>query len=208
MKPLSKLENGLKNSEMKIFLPIYNKVITWGKHKHAIYYLMILSFTESSFFPVPPDVLLAPMCLAKPNQAWWYATLTMITSALGGLFGYLIGMFAFAIVQPYLQEFGYMQAYLAAHHWFQIWGFWALFIAAFSPIPYKLFTIAAGTLGMPLLPFIVASLIGRGLRFFLVAGFMFFGGNSMERMLRKYVDWIGWIMVALLIGGYFVYKFK
>lgn len=191
---------------MKIFSRLYDKVLTWAAHRHAIYYLIALAFSESSFFPIPPDVLLAPMCLAKPKRSWWYATITTISSAVGGLFGYLIGMFAFTLIQPYLQKFGYMPAYLTAHNWFTVWGFWALFIAAFSPIPYKVFTIAAGTLHMSIIPFIVASLIGRGLRFFLVAGLIFWGGEKMEHVLRKYVDWIGWIFVGLLVGGYFVYK--
>jgi len=141
--------------------------------------------------------MLAPMCLANPSRAWWFALLTTVTSVAGGIFGYLIGHFAFDLVQP-LIEGRYAAAYQQSVNWFNEWGFWAILVAGFSPIPYKVFTIAAGVLYMPLLPFILASAIGRGGRFFLVAALMFWGGKTMERMLKQYVDVIGWISVSLI----------
>lgn len=176
----------------------------WARHRHAPWFLGVLSFAESSFFPIPPDVMFAPMVLARPERAWWLAALTMITSVLGGLFGYLIGHFAFELVAPLIQHAGYWPAYLQAKEWFAEWGFWAICIAAFTPIPYKMFTIASGVISMALLPFVLGSLIGRGARFFMVAGLMVWGGPRMEGLLRKYVDAIGWSVVALAVTAYFI----
>jgi len=171
----------------------------WSRHPHAPRYLAGLSFAESSFFPIPPDVMLAPMSLAMPKKAWYYAGLTTFASVLGGLLGYLIGLFAFDLIEPYLHEWGYWEAYLTAQGWFERWGFWAIFIAGFSPIPYKVFTITAGVISMALLPFMLASAIGRGARFFLVAGLMSWGGERMEQALHRYVDRIGWVLVLLFL---------
>lgn len=161
---------------------------------------------ESSFFPVPPDVMLAPMCLANPQRAWRLACLTTLTSVAGGLFGYTIGYYAIESLLPWLQQSRYWPAYQQAVTWFEEWGFWAIFIAGFSPIPYKVFTIAAGALSMALLPFTLASLIGRGARFFLVAGLMAKGGARMEALLHRYVDRLGWATVALVAVGLVFYR--
>lgn len=175
----------------------------WVQHRHAPWYLGALSFAESSFFPVPPDVMLAPMSLARPERAWHYALLTTVASVLGGVAGYLIGLFLFDLfIGDWLQRFGYWDVYLRARAWFDIWGFWAIFLAGFSPIPYKVFTIAAGTISMALLPFVVASVIGRGARFFLVAGFMRWGGARMEALLRANIDRLGWLTVVVAVFAY------
>ena len=187
---------------MKIFSFLYDKTLQWSRHRHAPRYLGGLSFAESSFFPIPPDVMLAPMCLATPARAWWFALLTTVTSVAGGVFGYLIGHFAYELVQP-LVEGRYAAAYQQSVNWFNEWGFWAILVAGFSPIPYKVFTIAAGVLYMPLLPFILASATGRGARFFLVAALMRWGGSKMEHMLKRYVDAIGWVTVALIAAVLF-----
>lgn len=191
---------------MKIFSPLYARAMRWARHPHAPWYLGGLSFAESSFFPIPPDVMLAPMSLAKPQRAVWFATLTTITSVLGGMFGYLIGMFAFELVEPLLQQGRYAATFELAQSWFDAWGFLAIFAAGFSPIPYKVFTIAAGVIGMAFLPFVIASFIGRGLRFYLVAGLMAWGGERMEARLHRWVDWLGWLTVALLILIVLLYR--
>ena len=184
---------------MKIFSHLYERVMSWSKKPNAPWYLGLLSFAESSFFPIPPDVMLAPMCLATPSKAWDFASLTTVASLLGGLLGYLIGATFFDFITPYLQaKDHYWAAFQKAEAWFTEWGVWAIFLAGFSPIPYKIFTIAAGALAMPLLPFSIASFIGRGARFFMVAGLMKWGGASMEANLRKYVDRIGWATVGLI----------
>ncbi|MGQ0442986.1 MAG: YqaA family protein [Methylophilaceae bacterium] len=191
---------------MRIFSSLYQRAMVWARSPKAPWYLAVLSFTESSFFPIPPDVMLAPMSLANPSKAWQFALLTTVTSVLGGLFGYLIGATAFELIEPYLKASQYWASFQTAELWFEKWGFWAIFVAGFSPIPYKVFTIAAGTLSMALLPFTIASMIGRGARFFMVAGFMKWGGQRMEASLHQYVDRIGWTTVAL--GAIAILYFK
>jgi len=191
---------------MGLFSALYGRVMQWSRHKYATYWLALVSFTESSCFLIPPDVMLAPMSLAKPNKAWFYAGLTTITSVAGGLLGYLIGSFAFEIIEPWLVSLNYMHAYQVAESWFEQWGFWAIFLAGFTPIPYKIFTIASGALGMALIPFIIGSTIGRGLRFFLVAGLMRWGGEALESKLHLWMDRIGWTTVIAVIVGYLLLK--
>ncbi|WP_209304321.1 YqaA family protein [Pusillimonas caeni] len=172
--------------------------MNWSRHPKAPWYLVTLSFSESVFFPVPPDVMLAPMCMADPKRAWRLALLTTLASVIGGFFGYLIGYFAIDAILPWLRTTSYFPAYGTAVQWFKDYGFWAIFVAGFSPIPYKVFTIAGGAMAMTLGPFMLASLIGRGMRFFLVAGLLAWGGPRMEALLHRYVDRIGWTMVALV----------
>jgi membrane protein YqaA with SNARE-associated domain len=192
---------------MRLFSIFYEKMLFWSRHPHAPYYLGAVSFIESSLFPIPPDVMLAPMSLARPDRAIWYATITTLTSVVGALFGYIIGMFFFHWVGPLLKQFGYWPAYQQVQTWFGHWGGWVIFIAGFSPIPFKLFTIAGGALHMSLLPFIVGSFFGRGLRFYLVAILMRYGGKHIDRILKRSIDWIGWIVVGLLIVGYTAYHY-
>jgi len=191
---------------MKLFSNLYDRVLGWSAHRNASYYLAGLSFAESSFFPVPPDVMLAPMVLAKRNNAWKLATITTVASAIGGVFGYLIGMLAFESIEPWIKQFGYMDVYQHTQALFREWDVWIIFIAGFTPIPYKIFTISAGVAGMAFIPFVIASLIGRGARFFLVASMIYLGGDRMEGLLRKYIDRLGWIIIGLLVLLYFLYK--
>ena len=191
---------------MQLFTSLYNKCMLWARHRNAVWYLTGLSFSESSFFPIPPDVMLAPMCMAQPARAWRYAALTTLASVLGGLFGYFIGYFAFDMIQPWLQESHYWDKYLLARSWFEDWGFWAILVAGFSPIPYKVFTIAAGTLAMGLPVFVAGSVLGRGGRFFLVAGLMAWGGPAMEEKLRLYVEWLGWLVIVLVVVAFFYFR--
>ncbi len=184
---------------MKLFTILYDKVMRWARHPHAGWYLAGLSFAESSFFPVPPDVMLAPMSMARPQRAWRLALLTTLASVAGGALGYLIGWLAFDAIAPFLHDWGYWGAYQQARSWFDAWGFWAIFVAGFSPIPYKVFTITAGVVSMPFLPFVIASFIGRGARFLLVALLMAWGGETMEQRLRRWVDWIGWLTLLTVV---------
>ena len=123
------------------------------------------------------------------------------------MLGYGIGYFMFDTIAPWLQETKYWEKYLTAESWFKDWGFWAVFVAGFSPIPYKVFTIAAGALQMSFLPFVLASLVGRGARFFLVAMLIAAGGEKLESKLRQYMDIIGWVIVALVVIGGVAYKY-
>ena len=190
---------------MKIFTTLYDKALIWSKHKKAPTYLSGLSFAESSFFPIPPDVMLMPMSLAKPEKAFYYAWLTTIFSVIGGVLGYVIGYLAMDLLMPTIESLGYQSKIETINDWFAEYGVWIVFMAGFSPIPYKLFTITAGASSMAFLPFVIASFIGRGARFFLVAGLMRWGGQKFETTVRKWVDWIGWTLVVLIFI-YIAYK--
>lgn len=191
---------------MKLFGPLYDRVLNWSRHPKAPWYLGGLSFAESSFFPIPPDVMLAPMALARPEHWFRLALITTLTSVAGGLLGYLIGWAAMDAVLPWIERMGYGAKLLAAREWFDQWGFWAVFLAGFSPIPYKAFTITAGGLGMALLPFTIASVIGRGGRFFLVAFLMARFGPAAEAKLKPTIEWLGWGMVAALVLAYLLLR--
>jgi membrane protein YqaA with SNARE-associated domain len=185
---------------MKLFGPLYDWVLRLASHRHAVGYLAALSFAESSFFPIPPDVLLAPMTLARPKSGWRLALITTLASVAGGLFGYAIGWFAIELIEPVIEQLGYEEAYRTATTWFREYGFWAVLVAGFSPVPYKVFTISAGALHMLLPGFVLASALGRGARFFLVAGILSIGGPRMERTLRRNIDLLGWLTVAAIVG--------
>lgn len=182
-----------------MFLRLYDRVIALSAHRRAPSLLAALSFTESSFFPVPPDVMLIPMCLARPAHSWRYAALCTLFSVLGGIAGYLLGKLAFAWIEPWLMDSSYANAFTGAVAAFETWGFWYILLAGFTPIPYKVFTISAGVVGMPLLAFIGGSVIGRGGRFFLVAALIRLGGEKLAIRLRKYIDMIGLIIIALAV---------
>ena len=182
---------------MRLFGPLYDRVLVWSRHRHAERYLAALSFAESSFFPIPPDVMLAPMCLAERAKAWRYAFVTTAASVIGGVAGYAIGVLLFEAIEPWLRTSHYWDAYLASRAWFDTYGVWAIFVAGFSPIPYKIFTIAAGVAALNLPGFVIASVVGRGARFFLVAGLIVAGGQRLETTLRKYVEGLGWAVVGI-----------
>ena len=185
---------------MKIFAPMYDRVIEWSRHRYAERYLAILSFAESSFFPIPVDVMLAPMCLAQRNKALRYATIATVFSVLGGVAGYVIGVVGFELIEPWLRESHYWSAYATSTDWFDRYGVWVIFVAGFSPIPYKVFTIAAGVAALNPLLFFVASVVGRGARFFLVASLIVWGGDRLEDTLQTHVERIGWVVVVAVLA--------
>lgn len=185
---------------MNVFRPLYDRVIRWSRHRHAPRYLALLSFTESSFFPIPPDVMLAPMVLAQRERAWYLAGITTLFSVLGGLLGYLIGWVLFdQLGQPIIELYHAERQFETVKDWFNEYGVWVVFIAGFSPIPYKLFTVTSGLLAMALAPFILASAVGRGARFFLVAGLIHWGGEPFAAFIEKRVNVIGWSAVAAVV---------
>lgn len=191
---------------MKIFSSLYDWTLKWAKHKFAPYILAFLSFAESVFFPIPPDVLLAPMVLSKPEKAWKLASITTIASVVGGICGYILGYLMFEPwIQPIINELGYQHRLEQVMEWFSQYGVWVVFIAGFSPVPYKLFTVSAGLLHMAFIPFLLASAIGRGMRFFLVAGLIQWGGATMEDKLRQWADRIGWAVVIIIVIIYLIY---
>jgi len=186
---------------MKLFGPLYDRCRQLAAHRHAPWYLGFTSAIESIFFPVPPDVMLAPMALARPRAWWRYALLTTLTSVLGGLVGYLLGYFAIEAVMPWIGRAGHADTYAQVQGLFGRYGVWIMFVAAFTPIPFKVFTVAGGAAAMPLLPFIVACLVGRGIRFFLVAGVVAWGGPRVEPVFRRYIEIVGWVMAVVILGA-------
>jgi len=184
---------------MPLFRRLYNKLLGWSSHPHAPYYLTGVSFIESSVFPIPPDVMLIPMIFAKPYKAWEYAMLTTLGSVLGGILGYALGYYAFEMVGAWLiQAWGYQEAYMKAVQWFEEYGLLAMIVVGFIPIPYKLFTLAAGVSQMAMGPFLIGSLLGRGARFFFVAAIIRLFGRKIEPVISKYIDFFAWGTLALL----------
>jgi len=186
---------------MRLFAPLYERVLDWSRHRHAERYLAAKSFAEWSFFPSPVDVMLAPMCLAERRKAWRFAAIAAIFSVLGGLAGYAIGFWAFDLIEPWLVQSRFWSDYEASRDWLNRYGIWVIFVAGFSPLPYKVFTIAAGVAVMNLPVFIIGSAIGRGARFFLVAGLIVWGGERLENTLQKHVERIGWAVVAIVVAA-------
>jgi membrane protein YqaA with SNARE-associated domain len=195
---------------MAIFGPLYERVMRWSRHRHAEWYLGAMSFAESSFFPIPVDVMLAPMCLAKPQKTWRFALNATVFSVLGGMAGYGIGYLTFEAIEPWLVESHYWGAYETARQWFDDYGVWAIFVAGFSPIPYKVFTIAAGVAALTVPGFLVASLVGRGARFFLVAALVKYAGVRFESTLEKHIERIGWgvVVLSVIVIGWFMLRGK
>ncbi|KPW05689.1 YqaA family protein [Pseudoalteromonas sp. P1-11] len=189
---------------MKLFTKLYDMALVWAKHRFAERYLAAMSFAESVFFPVPPDVMLAPMSLAQPSKAWRFASFATVASVLGGIVGYFLGYWLFEpVVEPFIEQMHWQEKFETALTWFKEYGVWVVFLAGFSPIPYKVFTIGAGVLQMAFLPFLIASAVGRGARFFLVSALMKWGGVKMEQKLRQYVEVLGWGLVILIAVAYF-----
>lgn len=181
-----------------MFQKLYDKTLSWARHKHATRYLSFVSFADSSFFPITPLVMLVPMVLARPERALLLALQTTFFSALGAILGYCIGYFLFEAISPWLQTTHYWNDYLSARNEVDKWGIWAVLIGGFLPIPYKIFTITAGTLNMALLPFLLVSTLGRGTRFCVVAFLLKFGGEKFEITLREYINHIGWSIVVAI----------
>ena len=199
---------------MKIFKPLYERVLRWSAHRHAERYLAGLSFVEAFIFPIAPEIMLAPMTLAKPQHWARYATVSLVCSLVGAMVGYELGHYAFDLVRPLLADLGWlpridaMVAELREDTMLHPWqAFWALVLAGFVPVPLKIFTWASGIVGMPLPAFIAGMIIGRGKRVFLVAGAIRLGGKRAEETLHRWIEPIGWAVVALIVALVIYFKF-
>ena len=186
---------------------LYDWTMALAAGRHAEKALAGVSFAESSFFPIPPDLLLVPMVLAERTRALRYAFVCTAASVLGGIAGYLIGAFLFDLAEPLIVDWGYQSRFETVIAWFDDWGFWAVLVAGFSPVPYKIFTIAAGVLNLAVVPFLLASIIGRGARFFLVAWCLARFGPAIESRLMRYIEIVGWAVVAALLLAIVIYSF-
>ena len=192
-----------------ILRSLYQWVIHWAATPHAKTALVLIAFAESSFFPIPPDVLLIAMGVSAPQGALGFAGLCLVGSVLGGMAGYAIGMGLWSIVSGWF--FSYIpgftpEVFQKVSTLYSDNAFWAVFAAGFSPIPYKVFTIAAGATQISFTTFVVASILSRGLRFFLIGGALKMFGAPVKQILEKYFDLFSIAFVILLIGGFIVVK--
>lgn len=187
---------------------LYNWMLEASRHRNATYILGVVSFAESSFFPIPPDILLIPMILAERAKAWGLALLTTITSVLGGLLGYAIGYFLFdTIGEPMLGFYGYGQAFQDFAARYNSYGAWIVFIAGLTPFPFKVITIASGATALPIAVFLLASILARGLRFFAVAALLYWFGPPIRDFLERYLGLATIAFMILLIGGFALIKY-
>ena len=186
---------------------LYDWMLSMAHHPQALWVLAFVSFIESSVFPIPPDVLMIPMILAAPHRAWLIATVALVSSVLGGLLGYAIGAFAFeSIGQPILESLGKAESMEAFNTRFNDFGFWAVLTAGVTPFPYKVITIMSGWTGMPLLTFVLTSILARGLRFYLVALLLWKYGEPIRDFIEKRLGMMFTLFVVLLLGGVYVLK--
>ena len=186
---------------------LYDWVLKWAAHRHAAWALFLIAVAEASFFPVPPDVLLIAVCLATPRRSLWYALIATAGSVSGGLLGYVIGWSVWQGIETWaftnLSFLGFTQGnFVRVQELYRNNAFFALFGAAFSPIPYKVFTIAAGVFGVGIPVFILASSLGRAGRFGLVAAMLWWFGPPIKKFIDRYLGWLTLAFVVLLIGGF------
>jgi membrane protein YqaA with SNARE-associated domain len=187
---------------------IYDWMMRMASGPKAPHALAVVSFVESSFFPIPPDVMLVPMVLANRAKAWWYATVATISSVLGGIAGYAIGFFLFSYIgEPILKFYGYSGRIDTALAWFKEWGVWILIAKGWTPFPYKVLTIAAGAAQMSFVPFIVASIVARAMRFYLVAGLLYFFGEPIRAFIEERLTLVTTVFVVLLVGSFVALKY-
>ncbi len=191
---------------------LYDWVLHWANTPYGARALFILAFAESSFFPVPPDVLLAPLTLGCPNKWLRFALYCSIASVLGGILGYLIGVFLWAGIENW--AFAHLGAigitpenFVKFDQWYKKWDFWIVFTCGFTPLPYKVCTITAGIARINFPMFIIASATSRSARFFLVAGLFRWGGPKMKPFIDKYFNWLCLAFMVLLLGGFLVIKY-
>lgn len=183
---------------MRWLVSLYDKSLIWSQHAHAPRYLAAVSFVEASVFPIPPYFMLAPMALARPNKAYIYALIATVSSVLGGLVGYLLGYLLFnSVALPIIEFMGYATAYQKALALFETRGFWAVLIAGFTPLPFKLVAIGAGFAEIPIMSFFIATIFGRGVKFFAIAVLIKSGGVKMEQLMRALIAKLGLILLFI-----------
>ncbi|POF32707.1 YqaA family protein [Roseibium marinum] len=187
---------------------LYDWTLSLAAGPRAPVALGAVSFIESSVFPIPPDILLIPMVIARREKAWWYAFLCTLTSVLGGILGYMIGMFLFEqVAVPVLTFYGKMNWLAEFKTIFNQYGWWFVFIAGLTPFPYKVITIASGVAGLSLPVFIFASIVSRGIRFFAVAGLLYLFGPPIKTFIEKRLGLMFTIFVVLLVGGFILLRY-
>ena len=186
----------------------YEWVLSWADRPGGVWALSGIAFAESSFFPIPPDILLIPLCLAAPKRAFWYAGLCTAASVIGGMAGYAIGWMFFESLGGGIIEFYGLDGFFSrVGDLYAQYAAWIVAAAGFTPIPYKVFTIAAGFFEVNFPIFVVASIVGRGGRFFLVAGLLRWFGEPMKDFIDRYFNWLTAAVAVLFVGGFVVIRF-
>ena len=181
----------------------YDYMLNLASRRNAMYFLFAVAFIESSFFPIPPDVMLIPMVLAAPTKAWRIAGIATIASVLGGAFGYAIGVFFFDLIAwPILTFYGYMHQFDVFKDYYHEWGAWIVFGAGITPFPYKVITIASGVVHLDFAVFMLASVVARGMRFYLVAWLLKKYGEPMKDYIEKNLGMLSVLFLLLLLGGF------
>ncbi|MCB4821281.1 YqaA family protein [Roseicella aerolata] len=187
---------------------LYDRVLALSAHRHAPGWLAGVSFAESSVFPIPPDAMLIPMCIARPDQAYRYAFICTIASVLGGIAGYAIGYYLFeALAEPVLRAYGYADALLRFESWYEQWGATVILIKGLTPIPYKIVTIASGAAKFSFAIFIAASVVTRGARFFLLAFLLRRFGPPIRDFIERRLTLVTTSAAAGIVAGFVVLKF-
>ena len=187
---------------------LYNRTLLLAEHPRALWALALVAFVESSFFPIPPDILLVPMALSAPTKAFRYAFVCTVASVLGGIFGYAIGFFFFDVIgNPLLDFYGYGEKFTEFSAMYNDWGAWIVFTAGLTPFPYKVITIASGVTALDPGIFTISSIASRGLRFFVVAALLWKFGEPIRLFIEKYLGLLTVIFVILLFGGFVILKY-
>ena len=187
---------------------LYDWTLNLAAHKHALLALALLSFIESSIFPIPPDILLIPMVLAMRDRAWLVAGVCTVASVIGGMMGYGIGFFMYEqIGKPILDFYHYSLKFSEFQVTYNQWGAWAVFFAGITPFPYKVITILSGMTGLSLPVFIIASIIARGMRFFIIAALLWKYGDAIRAFIERRLGVMFFLLVVLLFVGFVAVKF-
>lgn len=206
----TKIDNsGIQKSEKRTFVRrLYDWVLHWAETPYGSLALIMLAFAESSFFPVPPDVLLIALAISIPKRSYNYALICSIASIVGGMFGYYIGVALMDIIGWKIIDFyNARDLFSQLFATFNEYNFWAVLIASITPIPYKVFTISAGAANADFGIFMIASLIGRSIRFFAVGTLIYLFGERIKNFIDKYFNWLSVIFVVLLMGGFLIIKY-
>lgn len=190
-----------------IFAGLYNRAMCWAEHKHRERYLVGVSLFESFIFPLPTALLMIPMVIATPEKAIRLATITTLMSVFGAAIGYLLGWGAMGFIEPWITQMGWLPQLEVAREEFVKYGVLAVGIGAFTPAPFKIFTVTAGMLSMSFIPFLLVSLVGRAAHFYMIALLMAWAGPKMEPLVRKYIEWLGWAVIILAIAGFLIHKY-
>ena len=186
---------------------IHDHTLNLASRKNALTWLFIISFIESSFFPIPPDIMIIPMVLATPKEAYKIAGVATVASVLGGYFGYFIGIYGFELIaRPLLEFYGYMKQFGEFENYYHEYGAWIVFGAGITPFPYKIITIASGVVRLDLVVFTIASVIARGMRFYFIAWLLKRFGDPMKVFIEKNLNLLSILFLLLLIGGFAAVK--